>query len=341
MTLINRKDLLDQGALAAKLSSVDVVYHLAAVNRGVPENELVTVNRDITQSLIRGIEQLGKPITIIFANSTHSEAETSTFGASKRGSAEKLKAAASRLGSPMVDIILPNVFGEHGRPDYNSFVATFCHRVSNRETAVVMNDRALPLMHAQDAADLLIDLGEAPQNQVVRPEVPVRTISEVLQLVEEVAEDYRTGQLPDLADMFTRDIFNTYRSYAFPAAFPLFPDAMTDPRGRLVEAVRARGGQAQVFFSSTRPGMTRGEHFHLRKVERFMVLQGTAEIRLRRLFSSEVISFKVGGDRPAIVDMPTMWAHSITNTGDSDLITLFWADQVFNPLDPDTFHESV
>ncbi|MCB0916895.1 MAG: capsule biosynthesis protein CapF, partial [Actinobacteria bacterium] len=138
-----------------------------------------------------------------------------------------------------------------------------------------------------------------------------------------------------------RDLFNTYRSYTFPENWPIHPPVNGDQRGELFETVRAQGGEAQVFFSATRPGFTRGQHYHLHKVERFLVLRGTGEIRLRKLFSDEVVAFPVDGSRPAIVDMPTMWVHSITNTGSDELVTLFYADDIYDPNDPDTYPEEV
>jgi UDP-2-acetamido-2,6-beta-L-arabino-hexul-4-ose reductase len=156
-----------------------------------------------------------------------------------------------------------------------------------------------------------------------------------------MATNYRTGVLPDLSDALTRDLFNTYRASTFPQQWPIYPPVNSDQRGELVETVKATGGQTQVFFSSTRPGFTRGQHYHLGKVERFLVLRGRADIKLRRLFTQDVISFTVSGDHPAIIDMPTMWVHSITNTGPDELVTLFYADELFDPDRPDTYPEEV
>ena len=147
--------------------------------------------------------------------------------------------------------------------------------------------------------------------------------------------------MPDLSDPFTKQLFNTYRSAAFPELFPIRPTPAEDPRGRLVEAVKGGGGQTQVFYSITNPGFTRGQHWHRHKVERFLVLAGSGEMRLRRLFTDEVVTFPVTGDHPAIVDMPTFWAHSITNTGTEPLVTLFFADELYDPGNPDTIPEDV
>jgi UDP-2-acetamido-2,6-beta-L-arabino-hexul-4-ose reductase len=166
-------------------------------------------------------------------------------------------------------------------------------------------------------------------------------VSAVRDLLTAQAARYATGEFPDLSDPFERDMFNTYRSYTFPESFPMPIAGRSDDRGSLFECVRAGGGPGQTFVSHTRPGVTRGEHYHLKKVERFVVISGSGRISLRKLFSDDVVSFPVGGEAPAIVDMPTMWAHSITNTGSSDLVTLFWTDHLFDPERPDTYAEPV
>lgn len=326
--------------MAESLRGVDAVIHLAALNRGVPDDEILSTNVFLAQTLTQAVIDAGAAAFVVHASSIHIDGQ-SPFGQSKREAAlvfAELNAGAAGFA----DVVLPNVFGEHGRPHYNSFVATFCHQLAQRAgTPEVIEDRSVPLLHAQNAADVLIDaaLTRCPGQSYT--DAKEYRVSDVLDRLDTISGLYRTGQLPELDDPFTRDLFNTYRSHAFPDNLPIYPDAMTDQRGRLVEAVRSRGGEAQVFFSSTKRGMTRGQHFHRRKVERFLVLRGSARIHLRRMFTDDVVSFDVHGDRPAIVDMPTMWAHSIENVGSSDLVTLFYADQVFNPLDPDTFPETV
>lgn len=340
MVLLGREHFADSALMVKSLRGVDAVIHLAALNRGVPDDEILATNVTLAQTLTQSISEAGAEVFVVHANSIHMDG-SSAFGQSKREATLVLADLNSRAAG-LADVVLPNVFGEHGRPHYNSFVATFCHQLAQRSgSPEVIEDRMVPLLHAQDAADTLIDVALARQRGQFRTTAREHRVSDVLEQLETIADLYSTGQLPNLADPFTRDLFNTYRSHAFPSNLPVYPDAMTDQRGRLVEAVRARGGEAQVFFSTTKPRMIRGQHFHRRKVERFLVLHGSARIHLRRMFTDEVVSFDVYGDRPAIVDMPTMWAHSIENVGTSDLVTLFYADQVFNPLDPDTFPETV
>jgi UDP-2-acetamido-2,6-beta-L-arabino-hexul-4-ose reductase len=151
---------------------------------------------------------------------------------------------------------------------------------------------------------------------------------------------YQTMVMPPLDSALDVRLFNTLRSYLFPAHYPVALTLHSDARGSLFEVVKSNSG-GQVFMSTTHPGITRGNHFHTRKVERFLVASGEADIRLRKLFSDEVISFKVRGDAPSYVDIPTFYTHHITNTGQSELVTLFWTNEIFNPVDPDTFSEAV
>lgn len=340
VVLLGREHFANASLMASALQGVDAVVHLAAVNRGPSDQEIFETNVSLAQTLAKGIVDSGGQTFVVHANSIHVDGP-SAFGRSKRDALLALEEATAR-GCGCADVVLPNVFGEHGKPHYNSFIATFCHQLIHKaEDPKVIEDRSVPLIHAQEAADVLIDAAVKRQAQQIRVQVAEHQVSDVLERLKSIRDLYANGQLPNLGDAFTRDLFNTYRSHAFPGNLPIYPDAMTDQRGRLVEAVRAMGGETQVFFSTTKPRMVRGQHFHRRKMERFLVLSGKARIYLRQMFADEVITFEVDGERPALVDMPTLWAHAIENVGENDLVTLFYADQVFNPLNPDTFAESV
>jgi UDP-2-acetamido-2,6-beta-L-arabino-hexul-4-ose reductase len=322
------------------LADADAVIHLAGVNRAQDPTEIAQVNPWLAEQLVESLRRLGRPIPIVYGNSIHALGD-SDFGAAKRRAAEILGAWGTDSGAPVMDVLMPNLFGEHGVPHYNSVVATFCHTLARGEAPSVVDDKELPLLHVGAAVDRLLDLAVAPEPGQQVLEGRQTWVSELATLVACIASDYRTGRLPDLSDPFTKSLFNTYRSATFPAHFPIHPAPADDPRGRLVEAVKGLGGQAQVFYSTTNPGFTRGQHWHRHKVERFLVLSGSGEIRLRKLFTGEVVSFPVSGDRPAIVDMPTFWVHSITNTSTEPLVTLFFADEVYDPDNPDTIPEDV
>lgn len=320
------------------IADVDAIIHIAGVNRGDPA-EVEHGNVALAEALIAALEGCDGVPRLVFANSIHAGADTA-YGRGKGRASQLLADAASRLGLHYEDVRLPNLFGEHGRPDYNSFVQTFVAAViENRQVQV--DDRSINLLHAQRAADVLV---AAATNRCAAVTVPTGTASSVAGVFDQLqgfAELYASGDIPDLQDDFAVDLFNTFRAAQFPQHYPIRLPVRTDRRGALVEVVRAHGAQGQTFVSTTRPGGTRGEHFHLRKIERFVVLRGQAMIRLRRLFHDDVVTFQVDGGSPVVIDMPTMWAHDITNTGNDELITLFWTSELFDPDLPDTYPEPV
>lgn len=328
------------GSLDHALAGVELVLHCAGPNRA-DARELREGAVSLAHSLTAALDRIGARPVVINANSIQCGNGTA-FGDGKERASEHLRQWASTSGAPVVDVRLPNLFGEHGRPFYNSVVATFCHLLATGGAPHVDQDRELPLLHVQDALDQLLELAAhaAGQTAVALEGTPI-TVTAVLEVLREFAELYRSGEIPDIADPLRLALFNTYRSFTFPGHFPMHATLRTDQRGRLFEGVRVHGGQSQVFCSTSLPGITRGEHFHLRKVERFLVLYGRAEIAMRRLFDDRIVRFTVTGDEPAIVDMPTMWAHSITNIGDSELMTLFWANELLDPANPDTCPEPV
>ena len=333
-------EFADPAILDAGLADVDAVIHLAGVNRDPDPREIERTNPWLAEQLVASLRRLGKVVPIVYGNSIHSRGD-SVFGVSKRRAAEILTAWGAETGAPVADVLMPNLFGEHGVPNYNSVVATFCHAIARGQTPSVVDDKELPLHYVGDAADRLLDLVVTPAAGQVELEGRQTWVSDLATRLTTIAADYESGRLPDLSEPFTKQLFNTYRAATFPEHFPIRPQPAEDPRGRLVEAVKGLGGQVQVFYSSTNPGFTRGQHWHRHKVERFLVLSGTGLIRLRKLFTSEVVEFPVTGEHPGIVDMPTFWAHSITNVGSEPLVTLFFADELFDPANPDTIPEEV
>lgn len=324
----------------AAMVDVDAVVHLAGVNRARHPLDIERTNPWLAEQLVASMRRSDRPVPIVYGNSIHALGD-SVFGTSKREAGEILTQWGHESGAPVMDVLMPNLMGEHGLPNYNSVVATFCNALVRGEAPRVVDDKELPLLHVGSAVDRLLDLAVEPQPGQVALAGHAIPVSRLAASLTAIAADYRTGRLPDLSSHFTKALFNTYRSATFPELFPIHPIPADDPRGRLVEAVKGGGGQAQVFYSTTNPGYTRGQHWHRHKVERFLVLSGTAEIRLRRLFTDEVVSFLVSGERPAIVDMPTYWVHSITNTGTEPLVTLFFADELFDLANPDTIPEDV
>jgi UDP-2-acetamido-2,6-beta-L-arabino-hexul-4-ose reductase len=322
--------------LAEQVADCDAVIHLAGVNRGT-DPEVEEGNVRLAESLVSAVRARGAPVRVVYANSIQAGNAT-PYGAGKARAAELLH-SLSKEGHSITDVRLPNVFGEHGLPHYNSFVATFVHTIAQGGTPQV-SDRRVELLHAQAAAQSLI-AALTPDTSRMDPRGTDVGVREVLDLLREFEASYSTGEFPDLSNSFRVELFNTYRSALFPHRYPIPLRPNEDSRGTFVETVRCRGGEGQSSISTTVPGVTRGEHYHLSKIERFAVVHGSATIALRRMFHDEVHEFPVTGGHPCAVDMPMGWAHNITNTGSDVLVTQFWTHELFRPEAPDTYSHPV
>lgn len=325
----------DQARLA--VDGANRLIHIAGINRA-SDDEVRDGNILFAAQVAEALRRAdAPPSTIVYANSSQAGNGT-VYGAAKEQAGTILSAAAEEIGAEFIDLRLPNLFGEHGKPFYNAVTATFCHVLAQGGLPTVDNDRELTLLHAQNAGELLA--GTIPFGSL--HELQQReSVSGLLRRLKGFAEVYSQGQIPDIGAHFDRDLFNTYRSHVVEAQTPIHLTRHADTRGSFFEVIRTHGGRGQSSFSTTAPGISRGDHYHRRKVERFTVLAGRARISLRRLFTEEVLHFDVDGDSPVAVDMPTMWAHRITNTGPELLYTSFWTNDFFNPTTPDTIAEKV
>ena len=250
-----------------------------------------------------------------------------------------------RVGARVTTFVIPNVFGPFCRPRYNSVVATFCHLLNNGEEPVIQADNAVPLIYVLDLVELMRKIVLGPtDNHAGEIQVPpgaTITVSRLLSMLMEHRDSYvRTGVVPALSAGFEVALFNTFRSYIDPTNRLVKLKVNRDDRGYLCETVKSHAG-GQTFFSVTKPGITRGNHYHLRKIERFTVVQGEAVIKLRRIGTEEIHEYHVTGSAPSFVDMPVLCTHNITNVGSAELLTLFWSNEMFDPADPDTYPETV
>jgi len=331
-------DVDNWDSLPELVDGADAVLHFAGVNRA-SDREVKEGNAQLARDLAGAVNAASGTPAIVYANTIQAGNGT-PYGTGKALASSILSEAASAKGSPFSDVVLPNLFGEHGRPAYNSFVATFAHKVVNGERPEVQ-DREVGLLHVQDAARAFIAELGGVGHRVVRPEATTTRVAEVLEFLTSQYDVYRQGEIPALPSKLHVNLFNTLRAAMFPTRYPMPLVRRTDPRGSLVETVRAHGSEGQTFISTTVPGITRGQHFHLRKAERFVVVGGQARISLRRVLTDEAVSFDVDGASPVVVDMPTLWTHNITNTGAGELTTMFWTNELFNPEDTDTYPEEV
>ncbi|MBA3032736.1 MAG: NAD-dependent epimerase/dehydratase family protein [Gammaproteobacteria bacterium] len=336
--LANRETFKQPGLLSEFVNGLDAIIHLAGMNRG-NDAQVEATNRALAHDLVAACEQTGARPFVVYANSTHEDQDTA-YGRGKRAAANTFHRWAERSGAGFTNLILPHVFGEFGKPFYNSVVSTFCHQLARQEAPQIITDGDLELLHAQDVVAQCWKAIQENQRGDIRMAGVGMKVSELLRHLTVMRDRYQAMVMPPLESVLDVRLFNTLRSYLFPGYYPVALTLHSDARGSLFEVVKSNSG-GQVFMSTTHPGITRGNHFHTRKVERFLVASGEADIRLRKLFSDEVTSFKVRGETPCYVDIPTFHTHHISNTGQSELVTLFWANEIFDPGDPDTFPELV
>ncbi|MEC5145319.1 NAD-dependent epimerase/dehydratase family protein [Chitinophaga sp. 212800010-3] len=321
----------------------DIIVHLAAINRHPDSMIIHDTNLLLVQQLIHALDDCRHCPHILFSSSIQEE-QDNLYGRSKRTGRELLRVWSDKHQAPFTGMIIPNVFGPFGRPFYNSVVATFCHQLCNNEEPQIDKDAFLQLVYVEELADLMIDV---IRKNISISNLNVQTtgdyyVSEVLKKLQVYRELYfKQGFFPSLPDKFSVHLFNTFRSYIdHKSYFPFRLKQHTDNRGAFVEMIKLQQG-GQVSFSTTHKGITRGNHFHTRKIERFLVMKGRALIQLRKYNTDEVLSFELDGETPSYVDMPVWYTHSIKNIGEDDLYTVFWINEHFDPKDPDTYPEIV
>ncbi len=338
--LADRVVFAQSETLAKFTQGLDYIVHLAGVNR-TNDHELMEGNVTPANQLVAALKACDSTATVLYSSSSHATNPVTVYGQAKKAVTDIIREWADHCGGKFINLIIPHVFGEYGQPFYNSGVATFCHQLVKGERPEVNPNGKLELIHVQDLVSLMVSLLKQGMDGEFKAEGYSIGVPEVVSRLSNLLQTYLDKmQIPDLKDEFDRRLFNTLRSYIPNETRKRMATLHCDNRGWLVETVRAESG-GQCFVSSTHPGITRGNHYHRFKVERFFVLQGKAEIRLRKLFTDEVIRYEVDGDHPGFVDMPSLHTHSITNIGNDELITLFWADEFFDPHNPDTFVEEV
>lgn len=336
---IDRQSFSNAKTLSESIEKADVVLHLAGVNRG--DDEVVrSGNLQIVDHLIEACKDAKSSPHIIYS-STIQIHNDSLYGKVKREVGERLAKYCADTSAAYTSLILPNLFGELSKPYYNNFTATFCDQIVEGKPLTIHNDSKVTLLHYGQVADLVADVIESNHHGDLAvsngEETSVQTVADKLQ---SLYDTYKTGQLPDLRDPFDLRLFNTLRVRMFEKHFPMSLVRHADARGSFFECVRAEN-PGQTSFSTTVPGIMRGDHFHFEKVERFIVLSGQARIRVRNIFGTDTYEFDVDGNEPCFIDMPPLHTHNITNTGDSELLTLFWSHDFFDPNRTDTYSEAV
>ncbi len=332
------------------VSNCDAIVHLAAKNRHNDPDVIYMTNIDLVKKLINALENTKSKPHLIFASSTQ-ELKESAYGKSKKEGRLLLENWAIKNNAEFTGMIIPNVFGPFGHPYYNSFIATFCHKLSHNETPQIEIDAPIGLIFINELITYIIEsirgkfkslkLDDKINFVTINPTSTFK-VSEILNKLIKFKEDYFTaGIIPDISSEFNRNLFITFLCYIdHKTFFPFYLKKNTDARGSFVEAVKLNSG-GQVSFSTTAPGVTRGNHFHTRKAERFAVIKGKAKIELRKIGTEEVLSFELDGNKPSFVDMPVWYTHNIKNIGEEELYTIFWINEYYDPTDPDTYFVNV
>lgn len=331
-----------QSALDKFAKSCDVIVHLAAINRHGDPQVIYDTNIRLVQQLIDSLKRTKSNPHIIMSSSTQ-EKQDNTYGRSKKNGRKFLIEWAKKNGSKFTGLIIPNVFGPFGRSFYNSVVSTFSYQITHGEKPEVQLDVEMKLIYINDLIkkvyQIIIDR-EYKFEYFVKHTATAKVTEILTTLLKYKISYVDKGIFPNLDNYFKLCLFNTFRSYLPNKYFPRNCILHIDDRGSFVETVKSLG-QGQFSFSTTKPGITRGNHFHIRKVERFAVIKGEAVIQLRRIGTDKVIEYKLSGDKSGYVDIPVWFTHNITNIGKDELMTLFWINEFFVPEDPDTYYEKV
>ena len=325
------------------VSQCDVIVHLAAMNRHNDPQVIYDTNLGLVQKLVKSLKATNSKSHVLFSSSTQEERDN-LYGKSKKEGRELMINWADHSEGNFTGMIIPNVFGPFGHPNYNSVVATFSHKLAHNETPVIDTDGDLKLIYVGElVAAILSEIrSKEGKSEVIVKHTSESKVSQLLALLENYKKQYQdNGIIPAIANTFELNLFNTFRCYMDIANhFPVKFVEHTDPRGSFVEIIRLGVG-GQVSFSTTVPGITRGNHYHTRKIERFAVIKGKALIQLRRIGTEEVLDFYLDGEEPAYVDMPIWYTHNIKNIGDDVLYTNFWINEFYDPIDHDTYFENV
>jgi UDP-2-acetamido-2,6-beta-L-arabino-hexul-4-ose reductase len=324
------------------LESSNTVVHLAAMNRG-DDKEIYATNIELVNKLIKAIDNLNIRPHVIFSSSTQAALDN-PYGRSKKEGERILENWSKNSSAPVTVLTIPNVFGDRGRPFYNSVIATFCHLLTHGGQPQIQVDKEIGLIYINELSEVFWSKVKSPPAGFERVDVRATAtvkVTDILTLLNYFKDCFYVKKVvPAFANNFEKNLYNTFLSYAEPSDYEQALTLRTDDRGGLFEVVKENKG-SQIFFSTTKPGIVRGNHYHTRKQEKFCVVKGEAIIRLRRIGTDKIIEYKVSGEKPVVVEMPILYTHNIENVGSGELCTLFWTNELFDPNDSDTFFEKV
>ncbi len=327
--------------LASFINEADFIIHLAGINRPLTKEEFYDGNTNLTKKLVDLIKENKKDIPIIFASSIQASLDND-YGRSKKLAEDYL------LESGLTTYIyrLSNVFGKWCKPNYNSAVATFCYNISHDLDIIISNkDNIVHLVYIDDICKTFLNVIEGkiiPSKTTYNVVTPIydKSLGEITDLLYSFKESRHDLYVPYQNDEFVKKLYSTYLSYLDESNFIYDLDMHSDDRGSFTEFIKTNG-YGQVSVNVGKRGIIKGNHYHNTKNEKFLVISGTCSIKFRKVNTDKVIEYIVGGDKLQVIDIPIGYTHSITNIGDTDSITIMWANEPFDKSNPDTYYEEV
>jgi UDP-2-acetamido-2,6-beta-L-arabino-hexul-4-ose reductase len=324
--------------LISLIKESDVIVHLAGIHRPENVDEFYSGNKEFTEVLLNLVLKSNKSIPIIYTSSTQVILDND-YGKSKKAAEKALLEFHKTTKNPISIFRLPNIFGKWSKPNYNSVVATWCYNLSRGLELTFSNpDTEITLAYIDDVVESIVY--EIENSNIKNQFVEIKKIHKIKlgDLASKLIEfnlNRKTLVMPSLEEDFDRHLYSTYLSYIPENEFSYSLDMKHDNRGWLAEFIKSNA-MGQIFISKTKPNITRGNHWHHSKVEKFLVLEGEANIKFRHIEEDETFTYEVSGENLQVIDIPSGYSHSITNTGATELITLFWSNEIFNPAKPDT-----
>lgn len=317
----------------------DFVFHLAGVNRPEKESEFFEGNVNFTSQLIASLQKNKNYCPVLSTSSIHAEKDN-PYGKSKKQGELLLFNYGQKLKVKTLIYRLPNVFGKWCRPNYNSAVATFCHNIANKLPITINNrDYKMTLVYIDDVVSEMIKAMHGYENQVGQfcevTETHEASLGEIADLIKSFSNSRKDLSIPMLSDPFVKKLYSTYLSYLPENQLGYKLKMNKDNRGSFTEFIKT-SGQGQVSVNISKPGITKGNHWHHTKNEKFLVVSGKGVIRFRNINSEQVIEYHVSGDELEVIDIPPGLTHNIENIGDTDMVTIMWANEKFDPDNPDT-----
>lgn len=317
----------------------EFVFHLAGVNRPKDPSEFMDGNYGLTAALLEALRKHGNDCPVLISSSIQAELKN-PYGESKKAGEELLLSHTEQTGAKTLIYRLPNVFGKWCKPNYNSAVATFCHNIA-RDLPITVNDPSvmMNLVYIDDVIEEFINALNGKEKRTSDYcEIPVSykiTLKEIVDLIASFKESRDNRSVPKVTDPFTKKLYSTYLSYLPPNGFSYPLKMNIDHRGSFTEFLKTPD-RGQVSVNISKPGITKGNHWHHTKCEKFLVVSGNGVIRFRGIDSQKVIEYFVSGEKLEVVDIPPGYTHNIENLGDTDMVTIMWVNEFFDPDKPDT-----